>query len=79
MRSKSVVVLGLCSPTSQMGGRVFWTGGLAPTITAGTHGYGFGYILVHEEVDTDECRPGGCCEDGAGGVLQVRGADAVDG
>lgn len=45
----NVVVLGLYTPTSQIGGRVMWTGGVAPTVMAGTHGYGFGYILVDEE------------------------------
>lgn len=54
---KDVVILGSWSPTSQMGGRVIWTGGIAPTIMAGTHGYGFGCILVYEEDgDSDELR-----------------------
>ena len=35
------------------GGRVLSIDGLAPTIMAGTHGYGFGCILVDEETDTD--------------------------
>lgn len=43
------VILGSWSPTSQMGGRVIWAGGLAPTVMAGTHGYGFGCILVEED------------------------------
>lgn len=35
----------------QMGGRVIWPGGLAPTVMAGTHGYGFGCILTYEDVE----------------------------
>lgn len=35
-----------------MGGRVFSSKGLAPTIMAGTHGYGFGCILEYGD-DTD--------------------------
>lgn len=46
--SSSVMTLGLWSPTSQMGGRVFSIEGIAPSIMAGTHGYGFGCILVNE-------------------------------
>ena len=48
-----VVILGLWSPPPQMGGRVISTDGLAPTIMAGTHGYGFGCILVYED-DSDK-------------------------
>ena len=44
-----VEILGLYSPTSQLGGRVFSIHGLAPSVMAGTHGYGFGCILVYEE------------------------------
>ena len=45
-----VIILGLYSPNSQMGGgRVFSKEGLAPTIMAGTHGYGFGCILEYGE------------------------------
>lgn len=52
-----VVILGLWSPTSQLGGRVMSTDGLAPTVMAGTHGYGFGCILVTEDEDnSDEYR-----------------------
>ena len=47
--SSSVILLGTYSPTSQMGGRVFSSKGLAPTIMAGTHGYGFGCILEYGE------------------------------
>lgn len=54
-KSLDVILLGRYSPNSQIGGRVFGTEGLAPTITAGTHGYGMGCILVeNEEDDTDE-------------------------
>ena len=53
MNEDEVVILGLWSPTSQMGGRVIWTGGLAPTVMAGTHGYGFGCILVYGEGDRE--------------------------
>lgn len=52
---KEVIVLGLYSPNSQMGGRVFDVRGIAPTVMAGTHGYGFGCILLYEEDDTDKC------------------------
>lgn len=52
MGDDDVVILGLWSPTSQIGGRVLWVGGVSPTIMAGTHGYGFGCILTYEE-DTD--------------------------
>lgn len=31
-----------------MGGRVFSKEGLAPTVMAGTHGYGFGMVMVYE-------------------------------
>lgn len=34
---------------ARWGGRVIWAGGIAPTIMAGTHGYGFGCILVYED------------------------------
>lgn len=54
MNKNEVVILGLYSPTSQIGGRVLWTGGLAPTIMAGTHGHGFGCILVYEEDESDK-------------------------
>ena len=47
-----VIILGLWSPTSQMGGRVIWWGGLSPTII-GTHGYGFGCVLTYEK-ETDK-------------------------
>ena len=47
--SSSVILLGTYSPTSQMGGRVFSKEGLAPTIMAGTHGYGFGCVLEYGE------------------------------
>ena len=47
--SSGVVLLGRYSPNSQLGGRVFGIGGLAPTITAGTHGYGMGCILVEDK------------------------------
>lgn len=49
--SSNVILLGTYSPTSQMGGRVFSSKGLAPTIMAGTHGYGFGCILEYEDRD----------------------------
>lgn len=45
----NVEILGSWSPTSQMGGRVFSAEGIAPTLMAGTHGYGFGCVLVYEE------------------------------
>lgn len=48
-----VEILGHYSPTSQLGGRVFSIDGIAPSIMAGTHGYGFGCILTYEE-DTIE-------------------------
>lgn len=56
-----VIILGNWSPTSKIGGRVISTRGLAPTIMAGTHGYGFGYILIkehdsEENQDTDKHR-----------------------
>ena len=54
MNSDDVVILGLWSPNSQMGGRVIWSGGLAPTIMAGMHGYGFGCVLVIEDGDDRE-------------------------
>lgn len=47
--SSSVILLGTYSPTSQMGSRVFSKEGLAPTIMAGTHGYGFGCVLEYGE------------------------------
>lgn len=47
--SSNVVILGHWSPTSQIGGRVMDAKGLAPTVMAGTHGYGFGCVLVYEE------------------------------
>lgn len=46
--SLSVMILGHWSPTSQMGGRVISAEGLAPTVMAGTHGYGFGMVMVYE-------------------------------
>ena len=49
-----VVILGLWSLTSSMGGRVIWPGGLAPTIMAGTHGYGFGCIIVAEDEEKNK-------------------------
>ena len=48
----TVRILGSYSPTSQLGGRVFSADGIAPSIMAGTHGYGFGCVLVYEE-DSD--------------------------
>lgn len=56
-----VIILGSYSPTSKIGGRVISARGLAPTIMAGTHGYGFGCILVEnydskENQDTDKHR-----------------------
>ena len=54
-----MIVLGLYSPNSQMGGRVFDVRGIAPTVMAGTHGYGFGCILLYEEDDSDKCDGGG--------------------
>lgn len=50
--SLSVRILGHWSPTSQMGGRVISAEGLAPTVMAGTHGYGFGMVMVYES-DSD--------------------------
>lgn len=50
-----VIILGLWSPNSQMGGRVIGVDGLAPSIMAGTHGYGFGCILTYEDSETDKC------------------------
>lgn len=47
--SSGVVLLGRYSPNSQLGGRVFGVDGCAPSVMAGTHGYGFGCILVYEE------------------------------
>jgi len=47
--SSNVQILGSWSPTSQLGGRVFSIEGIAPSIMAGTHGYGFGNILVYED------------------------------
>lgn len=59
--SSSVILLGSYSPTSQVGGRVFSTKGLAPTIMAGTHGYGFGCILEYgEDQDKGSDREGIC-------------------
>ena len=52
-----VIILGLYSPNSQMGGRVFSKEGLAPTIMAGTHGYGFGCILEYEDTDIGRIQP----------------------
>ena len=49
MESSSVILLGTYSPTSQVGGRVFSKEGLASTIMAGTHGYGFGCVLEYGE------------------------------
>lgn len=51
MTSDEVCILGLWSPNSQMGGRVMGIEGIAPTKMAGTHGYGFGCILVYEDTD----------------------------
>lgn len=51
-QSLSVRILGHWSPTSQMGGRVISAEGLAPTVMAGTHGYGFGMVMVYES-DSD--------------------------
>lgn len=47
--SSQVQVIGSISPKSLIGGRVFKTDGIAPSIMAGTHGYGFGYILTKDE------------------------------
>lgn len=44
--SSSVMILGHLIPTSQMGGRVISAEGLAPTVMAGTHG--FGMVMVYE-------------------------------
>lgn len=52
-----------------MDGRVIWPGGLAPTIMAGTHGYGFGCVLVYEESKAYEPRAGRHCEVDKGAVL----------
>ncbi len=41
--SDKIIVKGECTPNSQ-GGKVYGTEGVAPTITAGTHGYALGYI-----------------------------------
>lgn len=49
--SSSVILLGTYSPTSQMGGRVFSKEGLAPTVMAGTHGYGFGCLLEYGDLE----------------------------
>lgn len=51
MDDDKVIILGLWSKTSQMGGRVMDIRGIAPTIMAGTHGYGFGCILAYEDTD----------------------------
>lgn len=42
-----VIVLGNTEKTNRhQSGNVYSTGGVAPNIMAGTHGYGFGYILI---------------------------------
>lgn len=43
------MILGTYSENSVIGGRVIDPEGLAPSIMAGTHGYGFGCILVYED------------------------------
>lgn len=48
MNSMKVVVIGALPAD-----RVFSIDGIAPSIMAGTHGYGFGCILTYEE-DTIE-------------------------
>lgn len=60
--SLRTMILGTYSPTSEIGGRVIWTGGVSPSIMAGTHGYGFGCILTYEDdvyekalIETDQC------------------------
>lgn len=76
-----MIVLGLYSPNSQMGGRVFDVRGIAPTVMAGTHGYGFGCILVYEESDTDKHGGRGMQvpddEAGASGVGELPRADGA--
>lgn len=47
-RKSSVRILGSFSPTSAIGGRVIDPYGIAPTLMAGTHGYGFGCVLLEE-------------------------------
>lgn len=51
--SSNVTILGRWSPNSQLGGRVMSIDGIAPSVMAGTHGYGFGCILVYEEENMD--------------------------
>ena len=46
-----MTILGTYSPTSEIGGRVIWTGGVSPSVMAGTHGYGFGCILIEDGED----------------------------
>ena len=47
--SNGVLILGTYSRNSQIGGRVMSVAGIAPSIMAGTHGYGFGCIMVNED------------------------------
>ena len=51
------------------GGRVIDPKGLAPTVMAGTHGYGFGCVLVYEEDYSDQHR-GGLLQMHQGGLFQ---------
>ena len=53
-KSLCVGILGHYSENSMIGGRVIDTSGLAPSIMAGTHGYGFGCILEYEDSPTFE-------------------------
>ena len=45
----SVDLIGYYSPNSLLGGRVFGIDGIAPSVMSGTHGYGFGCILLYED------------------------------
>lgn len=49
MTDDNVNIIGYYSPNSMLGGRVFSIEGVAPSVMSGTHGYGFGCILLYED------------------------------
>lgn len=46
-----MIILGNIQPEKpHQSQNIYYEGGVAPTIMAGTHGYGFGYVLEIKEI-----------------------------
>lgn len=47
--NKKVLKVGNLSTGNSQAGTIYRTGGLSPTLCAGTHGYALGYIVVNKK------------------------------